>query len=285
MLNIIKFSDFKNKKMNKETENNRIDNSIYNVNVNDIKPNPNQVRKFIKREALDELISSVKKYGVCQPILVRNINNKFYELISGERRLMAAKAAGLDTIPAIIVSVSDNKSAVLSLLENVQRQNLSFIEEAEGFFSLKEDYGLSEEEIAQTFGIRSGDVSKKLRFMKFTPECRRIIAESGISQQHAAIVLKIPDDIIRKSILRKISDMDLSLQKTAEITECEIDKLKADDIIYSEQKEKRSFTDMRLLTNTVKRSVDLMNKSGIDAEYEVQKEENETKIIISIPGI
>ena len=82
-----------------------------------------------------------------RPILVRNINNKFYELISGERRLMAAKGAGLDKIPAIILTVSDNRSAVISLLENTQRQNLSFIEEAEGFYSLKEDYGFTEDEI------------------------------------------------------------------------------------------------------------------------------------------
>lgn len=284
MLNLIKFSDLCGKKNVQCVSETEKEGTVCQIPVNEIKPNPNQLRKFFKRESIDELICSVKKFGVCQPILVRNINNKFYELISGERRLMAAKGAGLDKIPAIILTVSDNRSAVISLLENTQRQNLSFIEEAEGFYSLKEDYGFTEDEIASSFGLRISDVNRKLRFMTFTPECRRIIAEGGISSGHAALVLKIPDDVIRKSILRKISDMSLSIQKTAEIVESEIERLKADDIIFSEQKEKRNFSDMRLLTNTVKRSVELMNRSGIGAGYEVENGEGGTKIIISIPN-
>ncbi len=284
MLNLIKFSDLCGKKNVKCVSETEKESMVCQIPVNEIKPNPNQLRKFFKRESIDELICSVKKFGVCQPILVRNINNKFYELISGERRLMAAKCAGLEKIPAIILTVSDNRSAIISLLENTQRQNLSFIEEAEGFYSLKEDYGFTEDEISASFGLRLSDVNRKLRFMTFTPECRRIIAEGGISSNHAALVLKIPDDVIRKSILRKISDMGLSIQKTAEIVESEIEKLKADDIIFSEQKEKRNFSDMRLLTNTVKRSVELMNRSGIGAGYEVENGEGGTKIIISIPN-
>ncbi|MCJ7856148.1 ParB/RepB/Spo0J family partition protein [Lachnospiraceae bacterium NSJ-143] len=285
MLNIIKFSDFRGRKSVKEVLEADSDERVFCIPVNDIKPNPNQVRKFFKREALDELTASVKKFGVCQPITVRYINNKFYELISGERRLMAAKAAGLDKIPALVLNVNDNRSAVLSLLENLQHQNLSFIEESEGFYSLKEDYGFTEEEIAVSFGLRVSDVNRKIRFMNFTPECRRIIAESGISIIHAALVLKIPDDLVRKSILRKIVDMDLSVQKTAEIVDSEIEKLKADDILLSEQKEKRGFSDMRLLTNSVKRSVELMNRSGIGAGYEVENGDGGTKIIISIPNV
>jgi len=279
----MKISEFYNKKdvvKDVDIENNE---KIYNIPINDIKPNPNQVRRFFKRDNLDELTISIKKFGVCQPILVRYINNKFYELISGERRLMAAKAAGLDKIPAIVLSVSDSRSAVLSIVENTQRQCLNFIEEAEGYFNLKTDYGFSEEEISSLFGLRINDVNRKLRFMNFTSECRAIIAERGIEQEHAEIVLKIPDNSIRKSILIRIYENNLNIQKTTEIVESEIEKLKAEDALFSEQKEKRNFTDMRLLTNTVKRSVELMNRSGIGAEYEVESSDNETKIIISIP--
>ena len=127
------------------------------------------------------------------------------------------------------------------------------------------------------------EVSKKLRFMRFNAECRRIIVETGISKEHALIVLKIPDQQIQRSILRKISDSKLSLKKTEELVEYEIEKIKSDELIFSEQKEKRNFTDMRLLTNTVKRSVDLMKKSGVEAGYEVEQSGEETKIIISIP--
>lgn len=284
MLNIIKFSDLRGKKnINSLHDELNVKDGVYDIPVNDIKPNPNQPRKFLRRDELDLLTESVKKFGVCQPIKVRFINNKFYEIISGERRLMAAKAAGLEKIPAIILNISDSKGAVLSILENMYFQKLNFIEEAEGYNSLVEDYGYSEKEIASMFGMRDIEVSKKLRFMRFNAECRRIIVESGISKEHALIVLKIPDQQIQRSILRKISDSKLSLKKTEELVEYEIEKIKSDELIFSEQKEKRNFTDMRLLTNTVKRSVDLMKKSGVEAGYEVEQSGEETKIIISIP--
>ena len=143
MLNIAKLSNFCGRKNEKSKIKSEIEGEVYNIPVNNIKPNPNQVRKFCNRENLDELISSVKKFGVCQPITVRTINNKFYELISGERRLMAAKAAELDYIPAIILDTNDTKSAVLYLIENKYRQKLSFIEEAEGYYSLKNDYNFT----------------------------------------------------------------------------------------------------------------------------------------------
>ena len=107
MLNLIKFSDLCGKKNVQCVSETEKEGTVCQIPVNEIKPNPNQLRKFFKRESIDELICSVKKFGVCQPILVRNINNKFYELISGERRLMAAKGAGLDKIPAIILATVD----------------------------------------------------------------------------------------------------------------------------------------------------------------------------------
>lgn len=283
MLNIAKLSNFCGRKNEKSKIKSEIEGEVYNIPVNNIKPNPNQVRKFCNRENLDELISSVKKFGVCQPITVRTINNKFYELISGERRLMAAKAAELDYIPAIILDTNDTKSAVLYLIENKYRQKLSFIEEAEGYYSLKNDYNFTEDEIAVCFGMKTSDINKMLRFMKYSPECRRMIAENDIDRNRAGCILRIPDEQIRKATLRKVCDMDLSIQKTAEIVDLEIEKIKAEEFIYCEQKVKMGCVDTRLLMNTVKKSVDIMQKSGIGVEYEVENQCDETKIIISIP--
>lgn len=285
MLNIIRLSDFCGRKNEKNKIKSEIEGTVYSIPVNNIKPNPNQVRKFCNRESLDELIASVKKFGVCQPITVRNINNKFYELISGERRLMAAKAAELDYIPAIILDTNDTKSAVLYLVENKYRQKLSFIEEAEGYYSLKNDYNFTEDEIAVCFGMKTSEINRLLRFMKYSPECRRMIAENNLDQNRAGIVLKIPDEQIRKTTLRKVCEMDLSIQKTAEIVDLEIEKIKAEEFIYCEQKVKMGCLDTRLLMNTVKKSVDIMKKSGIGVEYQVENQCDETKIIISIPSV
>ena len=119
--------------------------------------------------------------------------------------------------------------------------------------------------------------------MKYSPECRRMIAENDIDQNRAGFVLRIPDEQIRKATLRKVCDMDLSIQKTAEIVDLEIEKIKAEEFIYCEQKVKMGCVDARLLMNTVKKSVDIMQKSGIGVEYEVENQCDETKIIISIP--
>lgn len=119
--------------------------------------------------------------------------------------------------------------------------------------------------------------------MKYSPECRRMIAENDIDQNRAGCILRIPDEQIRKATLRKVCDMDLSIQKTAEIVDLEIEKIKAEEFIYCEQKVKMGCVEARLLMNTVKKSVDIMQKSGIGVEYEVENQCDETKIIISIP--
>lgn len=198
---------------------------------------------------------------------------------------MAAKAAELDYIPAIILDTNDTKSAVLYLVENKYRQKLSFIEEAEGYYSLKNDYNFTEDEIAVCFGMKTSEINRLLRFMKYSPECRRMIAENNLDQNRAGIVLKIPDEQIRKTTLRKVCEMDLSIQKTAEIVDLEIEKIKAEEFIYCEQKVKMGCLDTRLLMNTVKKSVDIMKKSGIGVEYQVENQCDETKIIISIPSV
>jgi len=275
------------KKLNKNDEEKIIESYdyIYKINVNDIKPNPNSVRRAIRYDRLDELTESVKNFGIIEPVLLRNINNKFYEIVDGERRLMAAKSAGIEYIPSVILNISDDKSAFLYLIENSKRDNLSFIEEAEGIFNIKNDYGYSEEEISSLTGLRESDIRKYLKLMDFSPESRSIIAENNISFDHCMYVLKIPDEKIRKNVLRKVVNEKYSIEKTKEEVNFEIERIKNEDIIFFEQKEKRSIADMRLFTNSVKKSIDLMNKSGIGAEYEVEKNENSTKIIISIPVI
>jgi ParB family chromosome partitioning protein len=218
-----------------------------------------------------------------QPITVRFLSHNAYELVSGERRLMASKAAGLQTIPAIILSVNDDRSALLALSENMHRQNLNFMEEAEGYRMLIDEYDFTVEDISEMFGKSAASISGKMRLLKLSQEVRNMIIINGLSERHAKAILRIPDEYVQKSVLDKIITEELSSKKTEELVNSELEKMRNDEY-YAEKREKRSFSDIRLFTNSIKRSVDLIKRSGIDAEYDVEKDEKGVKITISIAG-
>jgi ParB family chromosome partitioning protein len=253
------------------------------INTSDIRPNPNQPRKFFDVSSLNDLTESVKTYGVCQPITVRLINGKSYELVSGERRLRAAKNAGLEKIPAIVLNMTDNKSAILAMVENIQRQNLNFIEEAQGYENLISDYGLTQEDVAKHVGKSQSAVANKLRILKLAPHIQNMIMENGLTERHARALLKLPDEIIQQSVLEKIIEQDLTVKKTEELVKETLEKIKNSEIYGIEKKQIHSFTDTRLVINTVKRTVDVMNKSGVDAKYEIDETDSGTQIKIFVP--
>jgi ParB family chromosome partitioning protein len=286
MINIIKFSDFCTKRgesQGKAAVSNGKPETLKTgmIPVDDILPNPAQPRRYFSRESMDELTASVKKFGVMQPITVRFLSHNAYELVSGERRLMAAKAAGLTNIPAVIISVNDDKSALLALSENMQRQNLNFIEEAEGYNMLIEEYNFSIEELSEMFGKSAACINGKIRLLKLSKDVRSMIVMNGLSERHAKAILKIPDEYVQKSVLDKVIAEELSSKKTEELVNAELEKMRNDEY-YAEKREKRSFSDIRLFTNTIKRSVDLIKRSGVDANYDVEQDGNNVKITISI---
>ena len=274
------FDFFKSKQTPEETTEPM---KIEYIKTEDIRPNPNQPRKFFDITSLNDLTESVKTHGVCQPITVRLINGKSYELVAGERRLRAAKNAGLETIPAIVLNMSDSKSALLALVENIQRQNLNFIEEAQGYESLISDYGLTQEEVAKKVGKSQSAVANKLRILRLPPHLQKMIMEKGLSERHARALLKLPDEIIQQSVLEKVIEQDLTVKKTEDLVKDTLEKIDSQEIFGIEKKQIHSFTDTRLVINTVKRTVDVMNKSGIDAKYEIDEKEGGTEIHIFVP--
>ncbi|MCI1959013.1 MAG: ParB/RepB/Spo0J family partition protein [Clostridia bacterium] len=286
MINIIKFSDFCTKRSENQGKAVVASNKPETLNtsmipVNDILPNPSQPRRYFSRESMDELTASVKKFGVVQPITVRFLGHGTYELVSGERRLMASKAAGLEKIPAIILSINDDKSALLALSENMHRQNLNFMEEAEGYNMLISEYNFSVEQISNMFGKSPACISGKVRLLKLSKEVRSMIVINGLSERHAKAILRIPDEYVQKSVLDKVITEELSSKKTEELVNSELEKMRNDEY-YAAKREKRSFSDIRLFTNTIKHSVEIIKRSGVDADYDIEKDENGVKITISI---
>ena len=185
---------------------------IYYINVDDILPNRFQPRIHFDEKELNELASSILKYGIIQPIVLRKINDK-YEIIAGERRYKAACLAGLKTIPAIINNTDDNTSAEIALLENLQRKNLTVIEEAQSYKKLM-DRGFTQEDIANKLGISQSSIANKLRLLNLPKEVRDALLYNQISERHARSLLSLNNEDLQKSLLNRIINEKLTVKQT-----------------------------------------------------------------------
>ena len=183
---------------------------VREVPVDDIHTNPFQPRRWFREEALAELAASVKEYGVLQPLLVRRDGHDRYELIAGERRLRASRLAGRPTAPVILVEMSDQEVAEVGLIENLQREDLHFLEEAESFKQLMGFFGLTVEKLAERMGKSSSTIFARLRLLKLDAEVREAVVKAGITEKHARSLLKLEDPSTQLAVIRKIEEQSLS---------------------------------------------------------------------------
>ena len=172
------------------------------LSVDAIRANPDQPRKYFEPEALRELAESIGRYGILQPLTVRR-GEDGYELIAGERRLRAAKLAGLREVPCLAVRSDEEESALLSLIENLQRQDLHYMEEAAAIAKLIAVYGLSQEQAAERLGKSQSAVANKLRLLRLSPACVALLREGGLSERHARALLRLSDENERRAGLQR----------------------------------------------------------------------------------
>ena len=184
-----------------------------------IRPDENQPRKHFDPQKLAELSQSIKNYGVIQPICVRKDENGFYIIVAGERRWRAAKEAGLECVPAVIVSRSSNDISMISLIENVQRENLHFYEEANAYKTLIEEYGMTQEALAERMGKSQSTIANKLRLLKHDSYVRDLIVEYKLTERHARALLKIEDEDLKVKALNAIIDGKLTVKETEDYIE------------------------------------------------------------------
>ena len=185
---------------------------VNNVKINNIKPNPDQPRRDFDKKSLEELSLSIKSKGVITPITLRK-SGKYYEIVAGERRWRAAKKANLKSIPAYILNIKDNsKMMQVALIENIQREDLNAIEEAEGYAILNSKHGLSHDEIANTIGKKRTTISNALRLLKLPPEIRKSIREGKISAGHGRAILQKKTISAMQSFWKKIINESLSVR-------------------------------------------------------------------------
>lgn len=233
--------------------------SVVQIPIKAIKPNPNQPRRYFSSDNLKELSESIRIYGVIQPITVRKLGNGLYELISGERRLRASVIAGLMRVPAIVVGMSNIDSALVALIENVQRCDLSFLEEANAYYKLLNDFGYTQEQLAIKLGKNQSTIANKVRLLKLPQAVRTIIDEHGLTERHARALLRLPDADSQFRALDIILDKTLNVKQTDDL----IEKMIGDD---SFGKIKKNHTprvkDVRIFSNTIKKAVEIMNRNG-----------------------
>lgn len=240
--------------------------AIINLPIEKIAPNPYQPRKEFSGSSLEELASSIKEYGVLQPINVRKIGESGYELVSGERRLRASKLAGESHIPAVIIEVVEQDSAVIALIENLQREDLNFLEEAEGYYNLINDHGMTQEELARKVGKKQSTIANKLRLLKLNDKIKKIILENELTERHARALLKLPDDILQEKAIQGIVKKSLNVKKTEELVERMLDEIAA---VSEEPKKNRikGKINYNIYINTLKNACKEILKTGCKIEY------------------
>ena len=254
------------------------------IQVDKIRPNPYQPRQFFEQAALEELASSIKEHGLMQPITVRVIGDA-YQLIAGERRLKATKLVGLTEIPSVITEVSNQDSAVLALIENLQREDLNFIEESQAYYDIMQDHGYTQQQLAKSIGKNQSTVANKLRLLKLSSEVIKLILENNLSERHARALLRLPDEKSQLKVLKLVIDKELNVKRTEEMIDKMLISLTQDDKMKKEhdKKVKRFLNDIRLFTNTITQAVDIIQQSGIDAKYTMKEQSDGYEIKIKIP--
>ncbi len=255
------------------------------IPINCIKPNPNQPRLETDENALAELAASIENYGLMQPVTVRQTIPFEYELVAGHRRLEACRMLGMDYIPATVIRATGTDSAVMALIENIQRENLNYLEEAEAFQTLLSEHGLTQEELAAKLGKSQSTIANKIRILKLPVNVRAVLCEYGLTERHARALLKLPDEKSQMEALEKITKNELNVARTEALVERMLRKINEPRQGADKQpsRKPKTFRDIRIFSNTIKKAVELMNKSGVGAVAKRREEPDYIEYLIKIP--
>ena len=244
-----------------------------------IRPNPQQPRRSFDEEGLAELAASIRSCGILQPLTVRRAGDG-YELVAGERRLRAARIAGLREVPCLVAQVGEEDSALLALMENLQRRDLDCWEEAQAIARLISRYGLSQEEAARRLGRAQPTVANKLRLLRLPEDVRALLRENGLTERHARALLRLQDPEVQR---RAAGDMVRRGMNVAQ-AEAYVEKLlQAAQVTPPRGRSTYIIKDVRLFLNSVDRGLHLMRQAGVDAGWDRQDTDREILLTIRIP--
>ena len=264
----------------------REDRVLRRVRISEISRNPNQPRRYFDPEAIATLAESIRQYGVLNPLTVRRTANGGYELVAGERRLRAARVAGLTDVPCLLINADGEDSSVIALVENLQRRDLDFFEEANGFKRLIDQFGLTQEEAARKVGKTQSAVANKLRLLRLSQQNMELIRRNNLTERHARALLRLSEEADRINVTNYIIEHELNVSRTEEYID-EFLKAKEKPEPLPEQDGGRHvvrlFKDVRFFLNTLNRAVGVMVDAGIGATVQQQESDDGLTLTISIP--
>ena len=239
-----------------------------------IRPNPAQPRKVFDENALAELAESIRQMGILQPLAVRRSGNS-YELIAGERRLRAAQLAGLTEIPCIVMNMDEQVSTLAAMVENLQRQDLDFLEEAMGIARMMELCNLSQEQAARQLGKSQSAIANKLRLLRHSSPVLKALQQAGLSERHARALLKLRDEGEKLCAIRVITQQNMSVSRTEKYI----------DSLLQGHNSQLQGVNVQAFLNHLQLSLQRIQQSGISAISERRETENEIQLTITIPKI
>ena len=264
----------------------REDRVLRRIRISEIVRNPNQPRRYFDPEAIATLAESIRQYGVLNPLTVRRTANGGYELVAGERRLRAARVAGLPDVPCLLINADGEDSSVIALVENLQRRDLDFCEEANGFKRLIEQFGLTQEEAARKVGKTQSAVANKLRLLRLSQQNMELIRCNNLTERHARALLRLSDEADRINVTNYIIEHELNVSRTEEyIDEFLKAKENPQPVVEPESGKHvvRLFKDVRFFLNTLNRAVGVMVDAGIGATVKQQESDDGLTLTICIP--
>ena len=255
---------------------------VLQVPLSKIVPNPYQPRKEFESEALSELADSIRQYGVLQPLLVAPGKDGTYILIAGERRLRASIMAGLGTVPVIVSEYTTQQIAEIALIENLQRKDLHYLEEAEGYEKLVNTFHLTQESMAIRVGKKQSTIANKLRLLRLPVSVRNKLHDSNLTERHARVLLKLENEETQRAVLQKVLKGNLNVRQTEALVEKtlkengKLDKKKPRIVIVN---------DVRIYLNSIREIMETVKTSGIPASMEQDMDGDDVVVTLRIKNV
>lgn len=266
--------------LQKEEEKIEVDKiQVVEVPMEAILVNPEQPRKIFRQEELEELSKSIQDYGVLQPIILTPYGEGRYVLIAGERRFRAATLAGLTKMPAIIKELEEEEAALIALVENVQREDLNYIEEARAYKKLMDDFDLTQGQIAQKVGKQQSTISNKIRILSLPPEIQEVLTENKLTERHARALLKLTDEEDRKKVIERVVKNNLNVKQTEKLIE---------DVLNSREEQRRkqkkiNYISYKIYVNTIRKAFGQIREMEENAKFSQEDKGEFLELKITIP--
>lgn len=251
---------------------------VIQARIDHLQPNPYQPRKSFPEEKIAELTQSIKTYGLLHPIIVRRAG-RAYQIVAGERRVIACRNLGWKTIPAIVKELSDSAVAAMALIENLQRENLGYLDEAAGYARLIQTFNLTQEVLAQRLGKSQSTIANKMRLLKLPEEVKDLLVKEQLSERHARALLRLNSAEQQKKMVQEIIQRDLTVSDT----EKRIDRLvERKEIEKPGMQRKGMVRDMRIFLNTIHQAIKIIEGSGLSPEVEEKVEQDYIEVTIRL---